>query len=301
MLAITNKSINRNYSIYPLRELSFQGQNVENTVDFIKNEIIDSKTPLDRKEAINAFKKKFEKHYAPGDDKLQNPKYHQYTVTIHMLRAMEEATKIVNGEHQKLNQMLSPQQQKEVKDIFKEKIAGIDKGSLFVLAMAFHDLDKLYCVKPKLKDNGKIWKVNPDNHPGIKFDKNNSSIKYYWSADPKTESAKAEFNKIAQEMNLPQPAIKYVHNIMEYHDNPLKCVIWEIENGRTNLTQLFDEMKQKTPFSLKELALVFLADQAGKGEKGWLDHLEQLSPWESLFNSMMAERPLEELKTLLKG
>ncbi|MEW5822511.1 MAG: hypothetical protein AB1782_20120 [Cyanobacteriota bacterium] len=274
----------------------------DKTLDFIEKNILNAPSEIDRKVAILKFKEKFKDIYDPGKDKWQNPNYHQYTVTDHMLKTFEESCKIVNGKHKELDFNLTPDQKNAVLAELDGDAGGISKKTLFVLAMAFHDLDKLFCNKIKKTEDGHDWRINPQMHarydmPSILAFNN----QYYWTCEPSTDKALDLFNqKVADLIGLPAPAKTYVHNILKNHDNPLKYIVWEIENGRKNITQLFEEMKAKTPFPLKELALIYLADQAGKGNASWLEHLENISPWRCIFKSMSVERPLSEMDILLK-
>jgi hypothetical protein len=286
----------------PVKALSFTGLttfNISQTTDFIYNNIINAPDPQSRKKAVLQLQERFPDFYNKGKDKWQNPRFHQFTVSDHMLKSAEQAALIVNGEHPQLDTLLTPDQKQKTLKLFKDKIDGIDKGTLFVLGMAFHDLDKLYDCHVRKRPDGSSWFIDPSLHKTYCDDQTIPINGVYWKAEPNPLKAIEAFNNLAIKSNLPPGAIKYVNNILTCHDNPLKYITWEIENGERNLTDMFDKMKAETPLSLKELGLVFLADQSAKGESGWVDHLEKISPWKSIFKSLILERPLAELDSLL--
>ncbi|MGD9581037.1 MAG: hypothetical protein AB7V50_06670 [Vampirovibrionia bacterium] len=269
-------------------------------ISFITNRMIKAKDSDELKDAIRIFRKKYENIYNRGADKWQNPKYHQYTVTDHMLKSMEKMVSIIKGEHKELDHLLTPSQKDLLLKNFDENVAGVNKGALLVLAMGFHDLDKFFFSKPLIDRVGKRLPFQFDNHhtylkDRIKPDSN------YWSFEFEPAKAVNLFRDTAKDMNLPEPAIKYASDVLLNHDNPLRCIIWEVENGKNNVSKLFDDMKQKTPMSLDELAIIYLADQSAKGGDGWLDHLEDVSPWRAMFKSLVAQRPLSDLEILLKN
>lgn len=304
LLNINSSLIYNSQSV--LQKINFQGSPekgflVNNTMNYIENNIIGAADAASRKAAIANFRKTFTDVYDLGSDKWQNPRYHQFTVTDHMLKAIEQSALIVNGKHEEINKVFGDADKKELLKVFDEKIDGISKKSLFVLAMAFHDLDKVTKCKPRLEPSGNLQLILPLEHKSFIEEIDYSKDHHYWTAHYDSDDAVNLFKKVSAEIGLPGNAEKYVCDILINHDNPLRCVVWEIENGQKNVSQLFDDMKQQTPFSIKELALVYLADQSAKGEKGWLDHLESVSPWRSLFKSMLYERPLEELTQLLEN
>lgn len=270
------------------------------TIQFITDHMINAKNSQELKQSIKTFRDKFDHIYAKGADKWQNPTYHQFTVTDHMLKCIEQSVNLLNGNHRELDKLLTPPQKDTAIKIFDEKIAGVNKGALFVLAMAFHDLDKFFQSKPVHDYNAETMLVKYEDRCTY-FDKKIEKDHTHWSFEFKPDEAVELFKETAKGMNLPQPAIKYVSSILLNHDNPLREVVWKVENGETNITQLFDVMKQKTPMSLKELAMIYLVDQSGKGCEGWLEHLEKVSPWRAMFKSLVAERPLKELEVLLKN
>lgn len=270
------------------------------TIQFITDNMLHAKTPKELKEAIKVFRNKFDAVYGLGADKWQNPKYHQYTVTDHMLKCMEQTVNLLNGNHNELDTLITPAQKNVMLGAFKQEIAGINKGALLVLAMAFHDLDKFFMSKPFINEDGECPKVDLGNHCSY-FHNVIDKAQIYWTFEFEPDKAIELFKQTTKGMNLPEPAVKYASDVLLNHDNPLREVIWQVENGKTNITQLFDEMKQKTPMPLKELALIYLADQSSKGCDGWLDHLEKVSPWRAMFKSLVAERPLKELDILLKN
>lgn len=270
------------------------------TLNFIDKNIVNATDSASRKKKILTFKQKYSDVYKFGDDKWQNPRYHQYTVTDHMLRTMEEASKIVRGTHEDLKALLTPDQKARMLKTFNEKIDGINKGTLYVLAMAFHDMDKFFDCKPRRTPQGNIMKVDPEMCVAYSSDCTKAKDQAYWSFEDNSFEAVKEFRDLARKMRLPQNATDYVCMILEHHDNPLKHIVWAIENGEKNITRMFDNLKHNTPIPLNELAYVYLADQSGKGEKDWTDKLEAISPWKCIFKSMVAERPLAELDILLE-
>jgi hypothetical protein len=269
-------------------------------LELIQNDIINAANDSARTKAILQFKKNFTFAYDMGEDKWQNPLYHQYTISDHMLKTMEQAALIVKGSHSELNKILTPVERVKFDAMFNEKIDGISKGTLFVLGMAFHDLDKVFNLKPKKNKDGKIIYIEPAKHSTFEPGKQIKKEQSYWKSEPDPVLAIKLFDDISKSLNITGEARDYINNIMKHHDNPLRYISWQIEKGRKNPSKLFDEMKQNTPVPLHELAMVYLADQSGKGEAGWLDHLEVISPWRCIFKSMVAERPLKELDQLIR-
>lgn len=270
------------------------------TIQFITDRMINAKDSQELKRSIKIFRDKFDDVYDRGADKWQNPRYHQFTVTDHMLKSMEQSVKILNGEHKELDTLLTPDQKQMVLKSFDENIAGVNKGALLVLAMAFHDLDKFFKSKPFVSYDGNNMLVKAENHCSF-FDNKIYNDNTYWRFEFEPDKAVELFRETVKDLNLPEPALNYASNILLNHDNPLRKVIWQVENGKTNITQLFDDMKQQTPMPLKELAVIYLADQSGKGNDRWLEHLEKISPWRAMFKSLVAERPLKELEIILKN
>lgn len=244
---------------------------IEDSLKFIENNIIKAPDDIELKKSITTFKDTFIDIYELGINKTQNPLYHQYTVTDHMLKAIFEASKIAKNENETLIKLTNQHQRDEITSILNQKVGRYKKKDLFILAMAFHDLDKIF-VENKLQID-------------------------YTLKPPKNlfHTAIEEFDKLAQKMKLNPTEANYVKKIINCHDYPLYFVSWPIENGEKNTTILFEELKIASPLPLKDLALVFLADQSAKGNDGWLEHLEKLSPWKGLFKSMIAERPLSDI------
>ena len=278
-------------------DLSFE---FDKTLDFINNNLLTQTRPTSRRTALQTFKNKYSDVYNLGDNKWQNPKYHQYTITDHMLKAMAEAIKVIQGENEYLDKLLTPAQKQLLLAEFDKTIDGVKKGTLFVLAMAFHDLDKIYAGKQKTDQEGNICKINPACHSFFISDKIVAMDACYWTYDCDPTEALKKFDELAIRMNLQPASIKYVKNIIQFHDNPLRHIVWPVCEGEKNITKLFETMKQNTPFSLKELALIYLADQSAKGNATWIEHLETISPWKGLFKSLVAERPLKELEKVLE-
>ncbi len=91
--------------------------------------------------------------------------------------------------------------------------------NLFVLAMAFHDLDKIYAGKPKVNETGSLCNINPASHACFISDQQVLTNDCYWTYDIDATEALKAFDELARKIKLQPESAKYVKNIIEFHDN----------------------------------------------------------------------------------